>query len=90
MIKFVHSGKWSHNQHIYFLPWKSSSSSYNIYSVGTTDEDLNLGTFCNSGTSSFSIYSQTGTGCENMNLGISGLTFTANYPYPNLLCTVVF
>jgi hypothetical protein len=25
-----------------------------------------------------------------MNLGLSGLTFTANYPYPNLLCTVKF
>ena len=72
------------------MPFRASTFTDNIFSVGTANKFLNLGTFCNSGTSSFKIYSQTGTGCANMNMGISGLTFIANYPYPNLLCTVVF
>ena len=54
-----------------------------------------MGNFCNSGAGSFKINSKvdsTGTNCLNMNLAMdsTGLMLTANYPYPNLKCTVNF
>jgi hypothetical protein len=50
-----------------------------------------LGSFCNGGTFSInSLTDSTLTNCVNMHLAMdsTGLIFTANFPYPNLKCTV--
>ena len=56
---------------------------------------MHLRSFCNSGANSFSIYSlndTTNTNCLNMNLMMdsTGTIFSADFPYPNLECTVKF
>ena len=51
-----------------------------------------LGEFCSNGILKInSLTDSTNTNCVNMNLAIlSGNKFSANYPYPNLYCTVTF
>ena len=46
-------------------------------------------TFCSS---AFTINTQTGTNCANMQFAMdsTGRIFSANFPYPGSLCTVTF
>ena len=77
-----------------------NTDSNNQYSVGPNSNiaifsNLRLGLFCSSGTRTFTINSQTdstSTNCANMFLAMdpTGLNIAANYPYPNLECTVNF
>jgi hypothetical protein len=70
----------------------------NQYSVGlpvinSGGNYLPLGSFCSGGTFTInSLTDSTNTNCANMFLAMDGssLLFTANYPYPNLECTVNF
>ena len=81
-------------------PYLPNSNQANQYSVGlpvinSGGTDLPLGSFCSTGPGTFKINSQTdstNTNCANMFLAMdpTGLLFTANYPYPNLECTVNF
>ena len=74
-----------------------------MYSVGPNThtsrimqtDQLPLGSFCSSGSGTFRINSKTdstGTNCANMNLAMDATSkiFKANYPYPNLECTINF
>ena len=71
---------------------------YIIGSVSTVNLTLVFpsGSSCNSATGTFTINSQIdsmGTNCSKMDLAmdsIPGTIFTANYPFPNLECTVNF
>ena len=86
----------THGIYLYFWPLYSDTDSYNYYSIGSSTScvgcsNIPLGSWCNGGT--FKINSQTdssNTNCKNMFLAmdLTSKILTANFPYPNLKCTV--
>ena len=95
IIAFVKSGYITVIDHVYFIPALPSTNTYNMYSItiGPTYPNSPLPietTFCSGGP--FKINTLTGADCPNMFLDMdpTNLMLTANFPYPNLLCTLNF